>query len=172
MGSIGSFFSKNGRFIGYIKNGDGFLNAFIQVVILTFVVIAITGAVAETRELIGPALLFAGLICAVSIRPSGKDIKSIYPDMIFGFIDNSLLVISSLIGYEFFGGWFGALLGAAIGNSVSDAFGGLFEGMSAGWLKKRGIVSDRTPLTASIGKFAGCLIGAGTALTIYFVAVV
>jgi len=84
-------------------------------------------------------------------------LKKILPDIIFGLIDNVLLIIPAIIGAELFG-VAGALVGAVVGNAVSDGIAGLFEGSISEWLHIKGIDSKRTLLGSSLGKMSGCLL--------------
>ena len=83
--------------------------------------------------------------------------RKILPDIIFGLIDNILLIIPAIIGAELFGAT-GALAGAVVGNAVSDGIAGLFEGSISEWLRMKGIDSTRTLLGSSLGKMSGCLL--------------
>ena len=85
------------------------------------------------------------------------NLKKILPDIIFGLIDNILLIIPAIIGAELFGAA-GALAGAVVGNAVSDGIAGLFEGSISEWLNIKGIDSKRTLLVSSLGKMSGCLL--------------
>ena len=84
-------------------------------------------------------------------------LKKILPDIIFGLIDNILLIIPAIIGAELFGAA-GAIAGAVVGNAVSDGIAGLFEGSISEWLHIKGIDSKRTLLGSSLGKMSGCLL--------------
>ena len=170
-GEMGNIF-RGRKFVSYLANGENFVPALIQVIILGIVIISITSFAIREKIMIGPSLIFSGLICLISLKAFRKDLKSAYPDIIYGFCDNSILVISSLLGYEILGGQFGAIIGAAVGNGISDALGGLAEGMTAKIMKKRNMLQERTAITASVGKLAGCMFGAGLVLTLYFSLVV
>lgn len=85
------------------------------------------------------------------------NLRKILPDIIFGLIDNILLIIPAIIGAELFGAA-GALAGAVVGNAVSDGIAGIFEGSISEWLHLRGIDSTRTLLGSSLGKMSGCLL--------------
>ena len=85
------------------------------------------------------------------------DLKKILPDIIFGIIDNLILVIPAIIGAELFGAA-GALTGAVVGNAISDAIAGYFEGNLSEFLQIRGINASRTVMGASLGKMSGCLL--------------
>jgi len=84
-------------------------------------------------------------------------LKKILPDIIFGLIDNLVLIIPAIIGAELFGA-VGALAGAVVGNAVSDGIAGLFEGSISEWLHARGIDETRTMIGSSLGKMSGCLL--------------
>lgn len=83
-------------------------------------------------------------------------LKKMLPDIIFGLIDNLLLIIPAIIGAGLFG-TVGALAGAVVGNAISDGIAGLFEGSISEWLHMKGIDSMRTLLGSSLGKMSGCL---------------
>ncbi len=84
-------------------------------------------------------------------------IKKMLPDIIFGLIDNLLLIIPAIIGAQLFGAA-GALAGAVVGNAISDSIAGIFEGSISEWLHTKGIDSTRTILGSSLGKMSGCLL--------------
>ena len=84
-------------------------------------------------------------------------LKKMLPDIIFGLIDNSLLIIPAIIGAQLFGA-VGALAGAVVGNAISDSIAGIFEGSISEWLHLKGIDSTRTILGSSLGKMSGCLL--------------
>jgi hypothetical protein len=87
------------------------------------------------------------------------------PDLVFGGIDTGLLVIPATLGGVHFGA-VGVLAGAVIGDAITDAIAGFFEGGIARWLRSKGIVESRDPITTSFGKMAGCLLGAGIVLSV------
>jgi len=100
-----------------------------------------------------------------STELSGRTITSTGADIIFGAIDTGILGILALIGASF-AGVLGAIVGGAVGDSITDGFAGLFEGRVAEYLRKHGIEESRTPLSSSMGKMSGCLMGVGIVLTI------
>jgi hypothetical protein len=85
------------------------------------------------------------------------NLKKMLPDIIFGIIDNLLLIIPAIIGAQLFG-VIGALAGAVVGNAISDSIAGIFEGSISEWLHVKGIDSTRTILGSSPGKMSGCLL--------------
>jgi hypothetical protein len=58
------------------------------------------------------------------------------------------------------------LAGAVIGDAITDSIAGFFEGGIAHCLRGKGIEESRDSITTSLGKMAGCLLGAGIVLTI------
>jgi len=85
------------------------------------------------------------------------DLKKMLPDILFGIIDNVILVIPAIVGAELFG-TAGALTGAIVGNAISDAIAGYFEGNLSEFLHSRGIDATRTVMGSSLGKMSGCLL--------------
>ncbi|MFP3909403.1 MAG: hypothetical protein ACLFVX_06045, partial [Archaeoglobaceae archaeon] len=86
-------------------------------------------------------------------------------DIVFGAVDTGVLGVAALIGASF-AGVLGAIVGGAIGDAITDGLAGIFEGRVAEYLRARGIEEARTPLTSSMGKMSGCLIGVGITLTV------
>ena len=65
-----------------------------------------------------------------------------------------------------FSGVLGAIVGGVAGDSITDGLARLGEGKAAQLLRKYEIEEARTPLSSSMGKMSGCLMGAGIVLTI------
>lgn len=80
-------------------------------------------------------------------------------------IDNGILAIMAILGGEI-AGVVGAILGGVVGNAISDGIAGVFEGYYAQKLRSNNISDGRTILRSSVGKMAGCLLGAGLAMMI------
>jgi len=89
----------------------------------------------------------------------------VWPDIVFGLIDNGVLAILAVIGAEI-AGVAGAIIGGVVGNSITDGIAGVFEGHIAERLREKKISEERTMVGSSIGKMAGCLLGAGFVLII------
>ena len=100
------------------------------------------------------AMGFIPIMVAYFLR---LDLKKMLPDIIFGIIDNLVLIIPAIVGAELFGAA-GALTGAVVGNAISDAIAGYFEGNLSEFLKAKGINATRTVLGSSLGKMSGCLL--------------
>jgi len=85
--------------------------------------------------------------------------------IVFGAIDTGFLGVAALIGASFAG-----ILGAIVGvqrvmRSLMDSQD-YFRGKWQNTLRKHGIKEARTPLSSSMGKMSGCLIGVGIVLTV------
>ena len=142
-----------------------FTQGLISVAILSIIVIAVSSYFVTNNYLIGPIFLALGIINILILKAYKISFKSIYPDFIFGFIDNSILVIAAIIGGAY-AGVVGAVIGGAAGNTITDGIGGLFEGHYAQKLKRKKVKIKRDPISASLGKMAGCLFGAGIGLVL------
>lgn len=144
---------------------EGVLPALISVFIVSIVVIsAISFAIYRVR-LIGPVIVLLGFLPWIPLKIQGRSIKSTGADIIFGAVDTGILAVAALIGAGF-AGVLGAIVGGAVGDSITDGFAGLFEGKVAEYLRRHGIEEARTPLSSSLGKMSGCLLGAGITLTV------
>lgn len=139
--------------------------AVTSVIIISLVVVGAICFTINHSKLIGPTIILLGLIPWIPLRLSGRTITSTGADIIFGAIDTGILGILALIGASF-AGVLGAIVGGAVGDSITDGFAGLFEGRVAEYLRKHGIEESRTPLSSSMGKMSGCLIGVGIVLTV------
>ena len=146
-------------------NKEGFISALISVTIIATVIVSVISFILYNNGLIGPIIIILGFIPWIPLKLSGRTIKSTGADIIFGAIDTGFLGIAALIGVNF-AGVLGAIVGGAVGDSITDGYAGLFEGKMAEYLRKHGIDEARTPLSASMGKMSGCLIGVGIVLTI------
>lgn len=144
---------------------QGFLSALASVTIISIVIVSVISFTIYNARLVGPIIILLGFVPWIPLRISGRPIKSVGADIIFGAIDTGILGIAALIGASF-AGVLGAIVGGAVGDSITDGFAGLFEGKIAEYLRKHGIEESRTPLSSSMGKMSGCLIGVGIVLTI------
>ena len=146
-------------------NKEGFISALISATIITIVIVSVMYFILNNNRLIGPIIIILGFIPWIPLKLSGRTIKSTGADIIFGAIDTGFLGVAALIGANF-AGILGAIVGGAVGDSITDGYAGLFEGKMATYLRKHGIDEARTPLSSSMGKMSGCLIGVGIVLTI------
>ncbi len=146
------------------KKNHTFLKAGSSLIILSIIILAVSAYFVFNGALIGPVFLAMGILVTLLIKVFKIDLKSIYPDMIFGTIDNGFLIFVVILGGTY-AGVFGAIVGGAAGNTITDSIGGLFEGKIAEDLRKRKIYSKRTALSTMLGKMVGCLYGAGISLS-------
>ena len=144
---------------------QGLIPALTSVIIISIVIISAIFFTIYNTKLIGPVIILLGFIPWIPLKISGRTIKSTGADIVFGAIDTGFLGIAALIGASF-AGVLGAIVGGAVGDAITDGFAGLFEGKMAENLRKHGIEESRTPLSSSMGKMSGCLIGVGIVLTI------
>ncbi len=143
---------------------EGVLRALIHFVILTIVIITITGFVAYKKTIIGPILILSGLLPLVPLKLAGRKLRSTGADLIYGAMDTGIMSIFALTGAKL-AGVLGGIIGAGVGDAVTDAFAGIFEGKMSEILRRHGIDENRTPLSISMGKMSGCLVGFGIVLT-------
>jgi len=144
---------------------QGFISALTSVAIISIVIVSVISFVIYNKRLIGPVIILLGFIPWIPLRIYERTIKSVGADIVFGAMDTGILGIAALIGASF-AGVLGAIVGGAVGDAITDGFAGLFEGKIAEHLRKHGIEEARTPLSSSMGKMSGCLIGVGIVLTI------
>lgn len=146
------------------KDNSTFLRAVTNLIILSIIVVAVSFYFVFNNKLIGPAFLLMGVANIFFLKITKIKLKHIYPDLVFGFVDNGVLVFGVLLGGTF-GGVPGAIIGGVAGNTITDATGGLFEGYVSEKLVKGKFEIKRTALSSSLGKMTGCLFGAGVSLT-------
>ncbi|GBE20486.1 MAG TPA: hypothetical protein ENG87_01610 [Candidatus Pacearchaeota archaeon] len=143
--------------------GKDFVKALTSFIILSIIVIAVSSYFVYNSKLIGPVFLFLGYISLFFLRFFKIDIKSIYPDIVFGATDNFVLVFAATLGATF-AGVAGAIIGGIAGNTLTDGFAGLVEGHIANRMQRQKIRHNRTALSTMLGKMTGCLFGAGIGL--------
>lgn len=130
------------------------------------IVVAVIGVVILRQRLaIGPIVLVLGVVPLAGLWIGRRSFKGALPDLIFGALDTGLLTIPALWGGVLFG-VAGAIAGGVIGDALTDGIAGFFEGGIAEWLREQGIEESREPVTTSLGKMAGCLMGSGLVLTV------
>ncbi|MFB0515635.1 MAG: hypothetical protein ACETWG_03415 [Candidatus Neomarinimicrobiota bacterium] len=130
------------------------------------IIVAVIGVVTlRQRFAIGPIVLIVSVVPLIGLWLGRRSFKGALPDLIFGALDTGLLAIPALWGGMLFG-VAGAIAGGVVGDALTDGIAGFFEGGIAEWLRDRGIEESREPVTTSLGKMAGCLLGSGLVLTI------
>lgn len=147
------------------KRNHNLIKALISFVIISIIVVAISLWFISNNKKIGFAFLGIGFLVLVMLKIFKIKIKEVYPDMLFGAIDNGFLVFAAVLGGQI-AGVAGAVIGGAAGNTLTDGIGGIFEGHVAEHQRKYKINNLRTSLSTGLGKIAGCLFGAGIGLII------
>ena len=142
-----------------------FISTIIKITILCVVIFAVSLYFIYDSQLIGLVILGLGILCLLSLIPFKVSIHAIWPDIIFGLIDNGILAILAIFGGEM-AGVVGAVIGGAVGNAITDGIAGIFEGYVAEKMRKNNISDNRTMLGSAVGKMAGCLLGAGVVLIV------
>lgn len=144
---------------------QGILASLGSLAATSAVVLIVVLNIGYDTRFVGPALLLLGFLPWVPIRLAGRSVRSTGADIIFGAVDTGFLAVAALIGAEL-GGIFGAVVGGLVGDAITDGLAGVFEGRAAEYLRLHNIHEERTPMSASMGKLSGCLLGAGTTLTV------
>lgn len=138
------------------KNNRKILEIFV-VTILCIITLIVSFFSIRLGRFISLIIFALGLLPLLVAYIFKINLRKMFPDIIFGIIDNLFLIIPAIIGAELFG-IAGALAGAVVGNAISDAIAGLFEGAICEWLHCKGIDSSRSVLSSSLGKMSGCLL--------------
>jgi hypothetical protein len=144
---------------------NSFISSLIKVILLCIVIFAVSLYFIYNTALIGWIILGLGILCLLVLIPSKVSIHTIWPDIVFGMIDNGILAILAIFGGEL-AGMIGAVIGGVVGNSITDGIAGIFEGYVAEKNRKKNISDRRTMLGSAIGKMAGCLLAAGVVLIV------
>ncbi len=144
---------------------DGVTNAILSMTVLSIVAIGVISFFVYEKRWIGLVFIVLGLLNLAVLRLFGRSVASVWPDIVFGIIDNGLMVIGALIGADF-AGVIGAIVGSSAANAITDGYAGIFEGWVAEYLRKRHIEEKRTAVSTALGKMAGCFFGAGVALVV------
>ncbi|MBU4069844.1 MAG: hypothetical protein KJ646_02590 [Nanoarchaeota archaeon] len=152
---------------GMEKNSvnENMLQATISFAIFAILIIGGGAYFVFNKPLIGPVFLGLSLVGLIFLKFFKIKIRSVYPDIIFGIVDNGILLFGVILGGTY-AGIGGAIIGGAAGNAITDGLGGLSEGYMAEILRKKRIKNERTSLSTMIGKMMGCLIGAGVGLSL------
>ena len=142
-----------------------FLIALIKVLALCIIVFSVSAYFVYDAKIIGWVVFGSGLLCLVALRLSKILVSHVWPDIVFGLIDNGILAVMAVVGGEI-AGVAGAIVGGVVGNAITDGIAGIFEGEIAEKMRERKISEERTMLGSAVGKMAGCLLGAGVVLII------
>lgn len=144
---------------------NNFISAIVNITILCLVIFAVSLYFIYNSQLIGLVILGLGILCLLSLIPFKIPLHTIWPDIVFGLIDNGILAILAIFGGKI-AGVIGAVIGGVVGNAITDGIAGVFEGYVAEKMRKKNVSDQRTMLGSPVGKMAGCLLGAGMVLII------
>ena len=144
---------------------EGFFRALTTLIILSIIIASVSIYFIFNKPIIGPAFLVLGFLSLGVLKFFKINLKSVYPDIVFGAIDNGFLIFVAVLG-GIYAGVFGAVIGGAAGNTITDSLGGLFEGKMAERLRKQKIKEERSAMSTMLGKMVGCLFGAGVGLVL------
>jgi len=139
--------------------------ALIRVTMISIIIAVVAFFFVEQKKYIGLILLALGLLPLVSLKIAGHSIKATISEIVFGAVNTGLLILLAIGGFEI-AGILGAVVGVAIGDAITEGYAGILEGEVIDLLKKKKIREEISPLHASLGKMAGCLIGSGIVLII------
>ncbi|HEY4503391.1 MAG TPA: hypothetical protein VJC14_03090 [Candidatus Paceibacterota bacterium] len=142
-----------------------FVVALIKVLVLCIIIFSISAYFVYDVKIIGWTVFGLGLLCLIFLKFSKIALEHVWPDIVFGLVDNGILAVMAVIGGEV-AGVTGAIIGGVVGNSITDGIAGIFEGEIAEKLREKKILEERTMLGSAVGKMAGCLLGAGVILVI------
>lgn len=151
--------------INYFYMKKSSISAIINIITLCIVIVVVSIFFIYNANLIGFIVFGLGVVCLLSLIPFKIRIKTIWPDIVFGLIDNGILALLAIFGGEF-AGVIGAIIGGVVGNAVTDGIAGIFEGYMAERMRKKHISDHRTMLGSAVGKMSGCLLGAGIVLIV------
>lgn len=142
-----------------------FLGAMIKVLTLCIIIFIISAIFIYNTKLVGVVIFILGLFSLLALKFFRIPVRTVWPDIVFGIIDNGILAILAVIGGEI-AGVAGAIIGGTVGNALTDGIAGVFEGSIAEKLRENQISEERTMIGSSVGKMAGCLLGAGVVLVL------
>lgn len=142
-----------------------FFIAMNKVIALSTVIFAVSAMYIHNEQAIAWVVFGLGLLCIAALKLFKIEVKSVWPDIVFGLIDNGFLALFAVAGGSI-AGVSGAIIGGAVGNAITDGIAGVFEGHMAERLREQNISESRTMLGSSVGKMAGCLLGAGAVLIV------
>lgn len=148
-----------------LKSKKNLVNAIVSFIGLASVVVVVSSYFASNGLATAISFFILGFVSLGFMKLYSVEISSVFPDIIFGGIDNGVLVFAAILGGHF-AGVAGAVIGGAAGNTITDGIGGLFEGYIAENQRKSKIENERSSISSSLGKMSGCLFGASIGLFI------
>jgi len=148
-----------------MKMKKSLMQALFHVSFLSIIIFALIFFLKYDKKVEGFVLIVLGILPLLSLKYLGQKIKEVLSEITFGIVNTGLMVVFALAGFEL-SGILGAVLGVAIGDAITEGFAGIIEGEVIEELRKVKIIEKITPLSASLGKMAGCLFGSGLVLII------
>ena len=143
-----------------------FFKALASLIGVSLVVVAVISYFIFNNTFIWLAFLGLGVLNLIFMKIMKIELRYIYPDLTFGFVDNGVMVFAAIAG-GILAGVPGAIIGGVAGNTITDGIGGFFEGYVSERQKERTrFESKRKALSSSLGKMTGCMFGAGVSLAI------
>lgn len=144
---------------------DSALIAVAQIAAIVFAAFVVYPFLQANMLFVGPIILLLGLISLAMLKISGRTLRSVMADVVYGVMDVGLL--SWVVSVEaVFAGPVGVVFGTVIAHALTDAVAGMVEGQVASALRARGVEEARTPISSGLGKMVGGLLGAGAIITI------
>ncbi len=104
-----------------------FFKALVSLISVSIVVVAVVSYFIFNNTFIGLAFLGIGVLNLIFMKIMKIELKYIYPDLTFGFVDNGVMVFAAIAG-GILAGVPGAIIGGVAGNTITDGIGGFFEG--------------------------------------------
>jgi len=144
---------------------DNFVKAIGVFLVLAILIIGVSIYFIHDKLWIGPAYIGLAFLAMIFLNSVKITTKSVYPDILFGIVDNGVLIFTIILGDKL-AGVPGAVLGGAAGNSLTDGSGMLIVRKVAQKLRHDAYEENRTALSTMLGKVIGCLLGAGIRLII------
>ena len=151
------------KFKRLLSRGSALI-AIVQIIAILLAAFAVYPFLQANMLFVGPVILLLGLISLGMLKISGRTIRSVIADIVYGVLDVGLL--SWVVSVEaVFAGPVGVVFGTVIAHALTDAIAGMAEGHVAAALRNRGIEEARTPISSGLGKMIGGLLGAGIIIT-------
>ena len=159
----GSYCIMRFKFKRMLSRGSAII-AIVQIIAILLAAFAVYPFLQANMLFVGPVILLLGLISLGMLKISGRTIRSVIADIVYGVLDVGLL--SWVVSVEaVFAGPVGVVFGTVIAHALTDAIAGMAEGHVAAALRNRGIEEARTPISSGLGKMIGGLLGAGIIIT-------
>src|SRR3989338_7545632 len=98
---------------------ESIISSILTVVVLSIIIFATVIFFIYQIKWIGIIFIVLGILCLFVLEFFNRKIETVWPDIIFGIIDNGFLVIGALIGAGF-AGVIGAIVGGAATNAITD----------------------------------------------------